>query len=1205
MTARDLRQGDLEARRLAQSEYSRPVVLEAGAGTGKTTTLIARILAWILDTGWKNAATEPLDDETVAAQVVGGVAAITFTEAAAAEMSGRLAAGLAAIADGKAEAVRGLELDLLKSVDEEQLVSRAVALLGQLDRITICTIHAYCRGLLADHALEAELHPTLNVDADGTAIEEAAREAVEDLLRNADPDSKAGLFSTAALGLGPRTMAEGVAYLTGRGIPPQALQRPAFTGKAWSAACEELLRSVDAFRAAAAQRLREVSRGNKAIAVANGLAATEALLEEDSMVDDVETIERMANELTEAWSDSSLRALDQWSKNRFSQSELQAFGSAQEAIRSVARPLLDRLRHLRSLQPHRYETVRRAIAPLCAETRKSLHHQGVLGFDDLLLAARDLLETDPAVLAKRQRLTAQLLVDEFQDTDAVQCRIVERLALDGPRERRPGLFVVGDPKQSIYGWRSADLRSYEKFLHRVRKEGGEVRALVRNFRSAPPILEAVEHLVRPVMLPEPGMQPEFVPLLTTKKTRSQTGYADHARSPVEYWISWSEEEARNGGGRTSADEAAAIEARAIARDLSQLSETAKFSWRDAAILLRSTGRLETFLEALRQAGIPFAVTRDKQYFRRREIIEAAALIRLIVSPYDQLALTTVLRSPWVGVPDAALLPLWLEDLPYHTAQLGDDEDEPRLEAIAAYARTVAESMPDEVPGLSELHGWDLNLTSALTAIGDLRRAFAAEPADRLVEKLRRSTLIEATQAARYLGHYRVANVERLLRHLESELERSSGDVQAILRSLRRSVGSALEAEEARPQDSTENAVQVMTIHKAKGLEFEHVYLPQLHAKSRAADGASFDAERGWDRDGPREFILHGLRSLNFDRIQQRRRLVEAAEQVRTLYVALTRARQRLVLLGRLPARRRAVQTVGTPTMLDLLLQSESFPSDLQGLGQQLLAAPTGVERNGLRWRLPALTAESGEPVRHRELPRLPTAKRVEQDGRRLREMAALARRRMDRPRIGSPSKQRASDAAQSRRPDGQPDDIVAALAGEAIHRALERWDLEAEVQAERRHQLEQADRWLGGQATPEALESTQVRVRKILDRWVSGELLPRLREAGDAILARELPVLIPPAGNEDDEPLIGYTGIVDLLLGGTVDGDPPVVVDFKTDMVETEEELAARAERYRPQLELYGRALHQALHLAVPPRLELWFLWPDRVWPLSHEGDGG
>src|SRR5947199_7069759 len=223
----DLLVEDRAARRAAQTRFDVPLVLQAGAGTGKTTTLIGRLLAWTLGEGWERAARRlserstgrPRDEgpDRVAAEALGRVLAITFTEAAAAEMAGRAARELASLASG-GEAPDWLEASILPPNPERS--RRARALLGTLDHLAVRTIHAFCRGLLADYPLEARVHPDLTVDADGRLLEEVVRETVEDALRDGygDPGDP-HLLALAILGFGPPEIVEALGPLLQAGLP--------------------------------------------------------------------------------------------------------------------------------------------------------------------------------------------------------------------------------------------------------------------------------------------------------------------------------------------------------------------------------------------------------------------------------------------------------------------------------------------------------------------------------------------------------------------------------------------------------------------------------------------------------------------------------------------------------------------------------------------------------------------------------------------------------------------------------------------------------------------------------------------------------------------------------------------------------------------------------------------------------------------------
>ena len=212
-----LRAADAEARRRSQTSFDRPLVLEAGAGTGKTATLVARIVAWCLGPGWRRAASElaaqqqrsgkgeAAGAERVAARVLDGVVAITFTEAAAAEMASRVAQALAEVERGGLP--KGLLPEALAGADGDER-PRAAALLVALDHLVVATIHAFCRRLLADAPLEAGLHPSFAVDADGRVLEEVAKETVEAAFRAALGRPEEGpLVALAVRGFGPAELA--------------------------------------------------------------------------------------------------------------------------------------------------------------------------------------------------------------------------------------------------------------------------------------------------------------------------------------------------------------------------------------------------------------------------------------------------------------------------------------------------------------------------------------------------------------------------------------------------------------------------------------------------------------------------------------------------------------------------------------------------------------------------------------------------------------------------------------------------------------------------------------------------------------------------------------------------------------------------------------------------------------------------------------
>jgi ATP-dependent exoDNAse (exonuclease V) beta subunit len=1284
---------DRAARGEAQTRFDRPLVLEAGAGTGKTTTLIARLLAWCLGDGWEKAAAATgagsgavgatglggaagdagaQAAEATAARVLLRVVALTFTEAAAAEMAERAAHELQALARG------GAPPDWLAAArlpQAPELARRSRALLAALDRLAVQTFHAFCLGLLSSYPLAAGVHPRLQVDVDGRLLQQVIAEVVEAALRPGygapgDPH----LLALAAQGSGPREIADALAALVDAGLPVAALDADPLAGDGCPRLCRRL--------AAACTRLHELLLPRLAggsLPLANAL--TPALAElaaaavrasgagaapgDEARLAGLAAARAAAARLMPA----NLRArLAEWGRGQFkSRREEQRFGEVREPLAAVAAELRRLLDHLDDVDPERLLHGRLALAPLLAAVAAELRRRGIATFDSLLLGARRLLAEHPEVRAGLRRGIEQLLVDEFQDTDATQCEVLAWLALDGPPAERPGLFLVGDPKQSIYGWRSADLRAYQGFVDRVVAAGGEVLPLVENFRSVPAILDEVARVVAPVMRERRGVQPPFAPLVACDRRRCDPGFVLGGRGPVEHWVTWSREasgpgtpgvETGDGDGDpetaaaasssaavpSPADggavpgpaalapppaalpqawlpmsqrpggspqvprpaEAAALEAAAIAADLRQLHELYGVPWRAAAILLRGTGDLDVYLDALRRAGIPFAVGRDKQFFRRREVIDAAALVRAVVDPGDHLALVTWLRSPMVGVPDAALMPLWRRELPRLLTEL----HAPAAEALAAVREAVlaaASELPDGVPGLDRVAGWELCLLAAVEQLAVLRESFAVDPADLFIERLRRLALVDVTAAARFLGSYRLANLDRFFRRLLAEIEQGSGDVAAVMRALRTSVAAGREAEEGRPPEGAGDAVQVLTIHGAKGLDFTHVYLPQLHkpaggdAPPATAAGRLEAAPGEEHRGGPRavrrvegqdelrgerppaglaaglaephraswEYRLLGAATPAFDLLEERRSEVEAAERVRTLYVAMTRAKDRLVLAGAWPlspaapprpelARSHLQLLAWRPACPDLAAawsagQAQFSVATAAAVSSPLPANPSSAVPEatadgeatavaaGVVWCFPALAPPQEPPsFAMRRAPlgaALAPPAEVEASAQLLAARQASALLRMARP-FGSAASEEAHaalrEALAERRaegassaapqgaggatPEGRPaarrqgagDRALAMAAGAALHRALELWDLGAAPRAEAERQRALLPAYLAAVADGGDRELALPRCRELLDRFVAGGLAARLHALAPQVLARELPVLLPP-----------------------------------------------------------------------------------------------
>ncbi len=1226
---RTLRARDTEARRLAKTEFERPLVLEAGAGTGKTATLVARIVTWATGPGWERArgvlleAEREADDDAVSRRVLERVAAITFTEAAAAEMASRVGSALAEIAHGTWPP--GLAAEDFPVAGDE-LAARALALREKLDRLEVRTIHAFCRRLIADAPLEAGVAPEFEIDADGSALERITREVLERELRKAWIEPvEPHLFWLATKGAGPRELEEAVLELIQKRARAEDFDPDPLAPERIAATVESLATRYAELVALDLTPLRKLPKNQRIHDVLEALGASAEELGRTD-VRDLDSFEEFVRGLRAIWDGAPREATKRWKKKDITASELKKMGDKAARYEACASSFAVELAGVLELEPKLLDSARRVIARLLGAIEREFHTRGILSFDDLIRGARLLLENNEGIARRVRNGLDQLLVDEFQDTDADQCALLRKLALEG--DTRPGLFLVGDPKQSIYAWRNADLAAYQSFVADVLAQGGAERPLAVNFRSVPAVLEEVERVISPraVMEAVPGLQPAFEALLPAAHKRRDKGFVANGRKPVEHWLSWPHDDQKKRPAAPADRQRMAsyeAEARALARDVSELHAAGALAWKDVAVLFRAATGIDTYLSAFREAGVPYEVQGDRHFYRRREIVDAIALVRCVLDPNDHVALVTFLRAPWTGVPDAALAMLWNEKLPRLVSKLREPDDAHLDELAAAIAR-AAEKIPGDVPGYEAVRDWPTGLNHALRCLARARASFEEDPVDVFVETLRNDFLLEANEAGRYLGAYRLANLQRFFRDLIRNIE-NQGDTQALLRALRTSVAWAREAEEGRPSDVAEDAVQILTIHGSKGLDFGHVYLPQLHRRQGALSERKTDFER-LSVDGSADYRLLGARTPGYDAVRTQRERIEAAERARLLYVAMTRSKERLVLLSGWTLKNNG-------KAWDAASQFHELLEHRDGAREAVLSVEHAVSRGDLSpWTDPfgTLWRTTSEPPVEASLPfeppepDLPAPAELARVADRLDAERERARAHMLRPVLARASDASHAELAELETSDDEREratgtaraaadaDALAAghggsreaalAAGTAVHFLLEEFDLGHDAQDEHARQAQRLPAVIDDLCHGPAREPALARAREIWERFARSPLFERFTGLGDDLVARELAVLLPPTENTaaPDDPLGFVSGAIDLLYRDPADG-ALVVADYKTDALEPED-VPARTLAYASQGATYARALAEALGLERPPRVEFWFLDPGIVEVVDESG---
>ncbi|MEC8381090.1 MAG: UvrD-helicase domain-containing protein [Myxococcota bacterium] len=937
-----------KARQYSQSRFDHPIVLIAGAGTGKTATLIARILHWCLGEGWEKAAKElgalNTDEYMLALRVVRRVSAITFTEAAAAEMALRVVEGLNSLVQG--HKVVGFSPELLH-LEQSELLFRASALLDVVDELTIQTIHAFCQSILTRHAVLADLSPNLSVDADHERTTQLLRDALlEDVLKcfnESEHDFFRYRLYQHCFQCGiqiPQIFNVGLSLIKS-GARSEFMVETALNPRHNASHYVQLLKLLTELSSLFLKLPTSRYRAHGTPRIRNAFDTVIALVErivQASILDYPTVFEGIATHQPEieallkflnAFGQKSFQSLALNFKKRDNCSDLdnQTLFETLQAHSARLRPLLKALSQNDIVS---VEIFRLILYPLLQQVEQSKHREGVLNFEDLLYFSAKLVslsQDNPTNRAARHQVQSGidlLLVDEFQDTSQIQCELIEALALDPSSSKLPSLFIVGDPKQSIYGWRNADISAYFRFVQRLEAfalqrsaDSQCIQHLYQNFRSTPAILSEVEQIIDPVMCATPGLQPPFQSLIGVRKGEIYSQDDGDCVSPIEYWVTWdidSESDSWPASPKKSmqTDKAALCEAKALVQDILRLrkhyapevctDQDKQVMWSDIAIIFRARGRLPVFIEALREHQVPYVVSGDVNYFKRREVIEATAMLQCILDPNDMLSLVSFLRSSAVGMPDVVFLSLWLCGFPGWMSRIHlrtDDQFQTELDDYFKHGsklRTLVEQASSNIPNIDAFAAWPVALSRTVQHIRHLRKRIKSATVTQWIDELRSAFSFELTEAAAYQGVYRLANLDRFYLTLHQMLIEAHGNWSEALTQMQRAIRNRKEASEAKPNSITENAVQIMTIHSSKGLDFKHVYLMETHKKSPA--GGRFD-----------NIVLPSLgalyafnqaQTMSIAAAQHHQQLTADHEMIRLLYVALTRAKNRLVISGVFP-----------------------------------------------------------------------------------------------------------------------------------------------------------------------------------------------------------------------------------------------------------------------------------------------------------------
>ena len=818
---------DQPVRDMIASDLGRTLFVEAGAGSGKTRALVDRV------------------ESLVRSEVpMERIVAITFTEKAARELRNRIRRRLESI--------------------EAELGPLATAALHQLDTAVVDTLHAFALRILSEHPVEAGLPPGVEVlDEISSQIELEKRWQVfvDRLLDEAEAGRSLLVLEVSGVDL-PQLRKLAVALddnwdLVETGIGRHVAPPPPVDAEAARAALAEVL------------ALRSVCRDpeDKLYRKIDGLEPYVGRLESDDEIDRLEAIEALSQEKF-----GRRGAMGNWSSRHGNQERKEEM----EEIRTRVREL-----------PHTCAQIAEAtstaalnhlvsrLADFTLDAAEQRRKSGRLDYQDLLVRARQLLRHPDhglmvtAALRERYRY---LLLDEFQDTDPIQIELAVLLAGSGDGRHTSWdlvdteegrLFFVGDPKQSVYRFRRADIATYLRARERFGRDGAN---LVTNFRSVPAIVEWVNAVFGRLITYTEASQPDYTPLQARRRPGgSGPAVAVLGAEPIEAELN--ADQLR----QIEADEVAGAVATALGEgwgvDEGTLTDP---RWRpagpsDIAVLVPARTSLAALEGALDRAGVAYRVETSSLVYTTREVRDLLLALTAVADPTDHLAVVAALRSPLYGCGDDDLAHWRLGCGGWFSLLADPPPDTPSDHPVAqglAHLRTLHEARLWTSPSVL--------LDRLIRERGVLETAVAAaRPRDQwrrlrfVVDQARAWSDVGGTDLRSYLDWARLQGAENA-RVTETVLPETDDD-----------------------------SVRILTIHGAKGLEFPIVVVSGLTTRLRQPTrGPTIAFPPG---RSPAVRLKAGVHSDGFEQWQPIDEQMDYHERIRLLYVACTRARDHLVV----------------------------------------------------------------------------------------------------------------------------------------------------------------------------------------------------------------------------------------------------------------------------------------------------------------------
>lgn len=817
---------DIEARFAAVKPGKQNIIVEAGAGTGKTKLLSCRICHLLLSKELK------IDE----------IVAITFTEKAAAEIKQSVMNILRVIL---LILTSGEQTDLIKDgvkyleqifgKEKETLIKLIEQNFELIERSQISTIHSFAFQILKTYPLQANLAPGLEIDTGfigdyifnknwATFLEEELslqsphRSLWEKLLEESNLDD---LKSFAKM-----------------------LREPYFDYCSFGSSPEE----IQTFLALKISHMKNLLSSNMQPGKKRKL--------ETQIEEAISRIENLSKNLA-TLSKKELLDLPAQEEIVFTKPSKAPVGWESEGDLETVKKFIEFANKFTPANLDLLEKTYNLFYSFAQRNKKEMLKQNVVSYNQSIVFARDLVQNNLSVRAELKKRYKSIMIDEFQDTDVAQGQLLLFLSEDENSSAKnwqdiilePGkLFVVGDPKQSIYRFRGANISAYQKFLDLMISQQAQVCYLTTNFRSQGKIIDFVNKWGELAIQEQNLIQPRYIKLKKGKKQDSEK---------VEFFLINSQE-------KVNIDNLRANEANIVASWIQDNVGKKKFddgtilSYKDITILYPVSGSIDIYTDALTRFNIPYNLESSGNFYEAQEIIDVLNILKVIYDPQDKLALIGVLRSPLCAMKDEEIIDLWQQ------------------KALSIFAKdfSASSAVKDTYKLLRDFHFKAGHLTLK-----------------ELLNELFYKTDFVILESLACASEQILANLNKFLR-IAFERASKGFTLGQLLLYIQAADNKTVQKEgQSSLIEENFDIVNVMTIHKSKGLSAKVIILvDSFYGKTNKSEMKYID-----DFEGKAGISLKSLKNLNYFILQEKEILHKKAEQERLLYVALTRAEKKLFI----------------------------------------------------------------------------------------------------------------------------------------------------------------------------------------------------------------------------------------------------------------------------------------------------------------------